>query len=253
MALVFTYLGYKIHKFFYSFMLIEVVIRVRLLNNVIQAIYHPRIQIIVTLILFLLFIYYFTLIAMNFLYDAFPNTNDTSNIISCLLRLFDQTFKQDGGIGAYIDISLTRNYNPQLFNPAGSFKFYYDNIFNFLILIFIFQMFLSIIKDFFSRQREDQDKFNETLQSVCLICGLKRGDLEKIYSNNKNGFNYHINVDHNIYDYICYLNYLHCKTKKEKIVEANVWRLHLSNNYFFLPKDKCFKLKIKQLGQVGKS
>src|SRR5690242_142779 len=90
MAIIFTILGFKLHDFFYSFMLIEVVIRVRLLNNVIQAIYHPRIQIVVTLVLFLLFIYYFTIIAMTFLHDTFPNTGDTNNLISCLLRLFDQ-------------------------------------------------------------------------------------------------------------------------------------------------------------------
>ena len=45
------------------------------------------------------------------------------------------------------------------------------------------------------------------------------------------------NHDHNIYDYICYLNYLENKIKREKIIEERVWQSHVSNNYFFLPKD----------------
>jgi hypothetical protein len=100
-------------------------------------------------------------------------------------------------------------------------------------------MFLSIIKDYFSRQREDQKKFDETVQKLCLICGIEREKLEKIYSNHKNAFDIHINHDHNIYDYICYLNYLQSKVKRERerIIESNVWKLHLNNNYLFLPKN----------------
>ncbi len=98
-------------------------------------------------------------------------------------------------------------------------------------------MFLSIIKDYFSRQREDQKKFDETVQKICLICELEREKIEKIYSNNKDAFEMHINYDHNIYDYICYLNYIQNKKDKDKIVEAKVWELHMNKYYFFLPKD----------------
>lgn len=93
MALGFTYLGYQYHDFFYSFMLIEVIIRVTLLKNVINAIYQPRYQIFVTLILFFLFIYYFSLFAITFLDDQFPNAHDKFNLIGTILRMLDQTFK----------------------------------------------------------------------------------------------------------------------------------------------------------------
>ncbi len=168
--------------------------------------------------------------------DLFLYEQDTGNMIDCILRLFDQTFKQDGGIGGYLNIKKRKSYNNVTYDIETDFKFYYDNIFNLLILIFIFQMFLSIIKDYFSRQREKHARFQQTLESKCLICGQERGDIEKIYSDYKNGFNIHINSDHNINDYICYLNYLHCKRKKAKFVENVVWKYHLSSNYLFLPK-----------------
>jgi len=99
-------------------------------------------------------------------------------------------------------------------------------------------MFLSIIKDYFSRKREEEKKFEETYQKKCIVCGIEREKLEKIYSNHKNAFEIHVQHDHNIYDYICYLIYLQNKTNRNKIIEENVWKLHLDNNYFFVPRNK---------------
>jgi hypothetical protein len=74
-------------------MLIEVIVRISVLKNVIFAIYKPRVQILITLFLFLIFIYYFTLLAIHLLPDDFPNENDTKTLIGAILRMIDQTFK----------------------------------------------------------------------------------------------------------------------------------------------------------------
>lgn len=112
----------------------------------------------------------------------------------------------------------------------------------FFLNILLLQMFLSIIKDYFSRQREDQEDFKETTQRLCLICDIDRETLEKTYSNHKNAFEIHTRFDHNIQDYICYLNYLENKLpyRRDKIVETKIWRYHLDNNYQFLPKKSYF-------------
>ena len=118
-------------------------------------------------------------------------------------------------------------------------RFFFDNLFNFFILILLIQMFLSIIKDYFSRQRESEQKFTDLRQRICLICNLERGEIEKVYSNNKNAIDIHIRHDHNLFDYICYLNYLETKyeKKRDKNIETIVWKNHSSNNYQFLPKN----------------
>ncbi len=100
-------------------------------------------------------------------------------------------------------------------------------------------MFLSIIKDHFSRERESQRKFEDTSKRICLTCGLEREKLEKIYSNHKKAFEIHIKYDHNIYDYICYLYYLQNKIK-DKTIEEKVYSLNSSKNYFFVPKDTYY-------------
>ena len=243
LALGFSIIGITIHHFFYGFMLVELVVRIKVMRNVLLAMYVPRRQIIITLIMFLILIYYFSIFALTFFNSHFPISDDTMNLGKTFMRMFDQTFKQDGGVGTYLQQSNDPVYVPYIPRAFVGLRFWYDNIFTYVILILIFQMFLSIIKDYFSSQREDQETFAETIEKICLICGIERETLEKIYSNHKNAFEIHINHDHNVSNYICYLNYLQCITKRDKIVEENVWQYHLRNNYLFLPKNTCFKLR----------
>ena len=37
------------------------------------------------------------------------------------------------------------------------------------------------------------------------------------------------------------LNYLQSLTKRDRIIEENVWQMHLRKDYVFLPKEVCFK------------
>ncbi len=93
LGLLFSYLGIFYHNFFYGFMLIEFIARVPVLRNVMYCIYQPRVQILVTLFLFIMFIYFFSLVAIIFFNKEFPNDLDTSNILNCIIRMIDQTFK----------------------------------------------------------------------------------------------------------------------------------------------------------------
>lgn len=46
---------------------------------------------------------------------------------------------------------------------------------------------------------------------MCFICGLKRGDFEKIGIS----FKYHINYEHNIWDYVNFLVFMKSLTIKD--------------------------------------
>ena len=122
------------------------------------------------------------------------------------LRVFDQGFKQDGGVGTYLDKTLEPHYVPYTYKTYLGIRFWYDNIFYYIAITTIFQMFLSIINNYFSSQREDQEKFAEIVETQCIICGIEREALEKMYSNHKAAFEIHTNHDHNIIDYISETN-----------------------------------------------
>ena len=234
------------HPFFYSVTLWELVLKIDALKTVINAITGPGFQIIITLILFFILEYIFSLFAIFNFPDHFPNQEDVKNIYKTFLRTIDQTFKQDGGVGSYLsDPTKESMLDVSESNSFIGLRFWFDNLFNFVVIIFIMGMFLSIIKDYFSRQREDQDNFKEIKQKKCLICGIMRGDIERIHSKNKNAFEVHTYYNHYIYDYVKYLSYLSLKGEKnqDRNIEMVVWQQHVMKNYFFLPKKTCFKLE----------
>ena len=241
LSLVFIVLGIKVHFFFYGFTLLELAVRINETKNVLLAIYKTLGKSMVTLLMFLVLVFYFALFALRYFNSHFPIHEDTNTFGKAYMRVLDQTFKQDGGVGTYLDKSLDPEYVPYILKDYLGLRFWFDNVFNFIIIVIILQIFTAIVKDYFSHLGENQQQFAEKLEKECLICGIDREKLEKIYSNHKNAFDIHINHDHNVSNYICYLNYLQSLTKRDRIIEENVWQMHLRKDYVFLPKEVCFK------------
>lgn len=171
----------------------------------------------------------------------FPEISDSKNFLSTFLRMIDQTFKQDGGIGTYLDQTKDPKYEPYSAKFYAGGRFFFDLIFFLLVNTLIFQMFLSMIIDYFTTTKENKEEFQKLKESQCLICEIEREDLEKIYSNLKNAFDLHVNHFHSLIDYIAFLVFLQASNLKDPIIDKEVWKLHLSNNFKYLPKGTCFK------------
>ena len=82
----------------------------------------------------------------------------------------------------------------------------------------IFQMFLSVIIDYFNETRERSETFNETMETECIICGISREKIEKINPNDKMAFDKHITNCHNVFNYLYYLMYLQSIDDKDVII-----------------------------------
>lgn len=68
---------------------------------------------------------------------------------------------------------------------------------------------------FMEKRKEDQRSEAKNLQirDVCFICGGLRNSIEKMRNSNK-GFYYHVELEHNLWNYIYYLIYLKNKERK---------------------------------------
>ena len=247
-SLFFIILGILLHPFFYCFVLLELVKRAEILQILLSALYVPIINIVKTLLLCIILEYLFAIVALTN-YKSHFRINDTKTMLKSFLKLFDQTFKQDGGVGAYLDVKNEPGYIPFVAKYYIGTRFVFDLIFFLLINMIAFQLFFNIVIDYFSQTREQTEEFTELSEIKCLICGLEREDLDKIYSNSKNAFELHINHAHNLIDYISYLVYLQKLSFKDPIIEERIWKLHLSNNISYLPKEVCFKQKEKEMLQ----
>ena len=212
------------------------------MQTVLKAMYKPLKSILITLLMFIILEYLFSLFAVSHYSSHFPNLTDTKNFSKTFMRMIDQTFKQDGGIGTYLDKSLDENFIRYSIPSYFNLRFLFDLLFFLLILLLIFQMFLSTIIDYFNETRENTEDFKEGLETQCSVCGMEREKIEKINSNEKNAFDKHIDYYHNAFNYIYYLMYLQSISFRDTIIEKTIWNLHLKKDLSYLPKNVCFKI-----------
>ena len=245
--IVFNLLGHTKHPFFYAFSLLELLNRVEVMLSVLKAMYVPGIYILINLFMFLMLEYLFSLFSLSIFTSHFPNIKDSKNFLQTFMRMLDQTFKQDGGIGTYLDQSLDPDYVQYSPKAYAGGRYWFDLIFYICIILIIFQIFTSIIIDYFMETRKNIEDFSKKSNTECLICGLKRELLEKLYSNVKDSFNKHTVYCHHIKNYINYLFYVQSLYYRDPIIEDVIWSYHLENNNIYLPKDTCFQLEERRI------
>ena len=248
--IVFIFLGLFKHPFFYGFSLLELCNRVDVMLLVLKAIYVPGLYLLVNLLMLIMLEYLFALFTLSFFNSHFPNIRDGKNFLQTYMRLFDQTFKQDGGIGTYLDQSLSPDYEPYTPKAYVGGRFWFDLIFYILIICVVFQISISVVLDYFFDALNNGKDFTKKSNTECLVCGLEREKLEKIYSNIKNGFNIHRIYCHHIMNYINYLFYVQSLSYRDPIIEEGIWKYHLNNNNIYLPIKTCFQMKEEKILEI---
>jgi hypothetical protein len=115
------------------------------MQTVLKAMYKPIKSILITLLMFIILEYLFSMFAVSNFTNHFPNGTDTLNFLKTFMRMIDQTFKQDGGIGTYLDKTLEDNYVPNSVPAYFNLRFFFDLIFFILILLLIFKCFYLLL------------------------------------------------------------------------------------------------------------
>ena len=180
-----------------SILLIDIIERSSTLKCIVKSFWIPRVQIIVTLVLFYLVAYYFIIFIYLFIPDSLPY-KDCLKFSNCYFILCDQTIKNSNGIINYLTEDGLYTSKTLWENP----RFWIDNWFAIFDLILVIQMFCGIIIDTFLSQRENNKEIEEDKNNVCFICGLKKAELNKYYSNSEKGFDEHIKLDHYLWNYM---------------------------------------------------
>ena len=117
--------------FFFSFHLFDVIVRFPVLLNVVKAVWIPRKSLALTMFLFIVLMYVFTLFGFYWLDQQYPPGYCDSMFV-CLITAWDKSFKNDGALGQFLlpldpsDSSKTSTY---------VLKFFFDNIFNISLMV----------------------------------------------------------------------------------------------------------------------
>ena len=210
-------IGCTLSPLYFAYYLFIATLKSKKLMTTIYALLLPIINILLLLMLYLLFEYFFAVLA----YIIFPgdfNERTCNTLINCFLYIVDQTHKEDGGIGAAIDPS---------YDEAGSKidinygRVVYDFFFAFIVLQIIIQLISGLIIDVFKELRGEVEKKEEDLKSSCIICGNSKEDIQRIQN-----YDYHIAKVHNIWHYVMFIVYL----QKKPAIDYNGTESYVHDN-----------------------
>lgn len=248
--------GVVAHPFFFAFHLLDVTKRYQELSLVLRAVSRPRRALVLTLCLFLILTYFFSLVGFRAFRGEFRDeaaceeammddpaaaetdprcTGQCSTLFRCFFQSLDFGFKNDGGIGGgLVDPS---GYSGLLWGA----RLLYDNLFNAMLMIILLNIVAGIIIDTFASLRDMRKAKQEDMLGVCFICSIDRATFDR-YTDA--GFDHHIKNEHNLWAYLHLIVYVHFKEHTELTgPEEYVKKKLKSKDISFFPINRAMSLR----------
>ncbi|CAG9329528.1 unnamed protein product [Blepharisma stoltei] len=201
--LAFAILGASIHPFFFSInLLMNMVYRYPTMQLICMSIRIPFKAMVSAWILMFLIVYIFGVVGYSLIHNDF--TDYCPSILVCSIYIFDQGWKQNGGIG----VSL-KNYAP---GELDYIRLLYDNLYNVIIVVTMLNVVQGIVMDVFAQIREKNNNDITDMKTKCFMCGLERDYIERVTNE---PFKHHICFEHCEWNYILYIAHILNKNKEE--------------------------------------
>ncbi|KAK9516864.1 hypothetical protein VZT92_024773 [Zoarces viviparus] len=266
-------LGLFVHEFFYSFLLFDLVIREETLLNVIKSVTRNGRSIILTAVLAIFLVYFFSIIGFLFLKDDFrmevdrlplPGKGDllsnngvadscvkdscpvstpknvpddgTERVCDTLLMCIITVLNQGLRNGGGVGDILRR---PSKEEPLFAARVVYDLLFFFIVIIIVLNLIFGVIIDTFADLRSEKQRKEEILKTTCFICGLERDK----FDNKTVSFEEHIKSEHSMWHYLYFLVLVRVKDPTEYTgPESYVAQMIAEKNLEWFPRMRAMSL-----------
>ncbi|XP_041852186.1 inositol 1,4,5-trisphosphate receptor type 2 [Melanotaenia boesemani] len=267
-------LGLFVHEFFYSILLIDLVFREETLLNVIKSVTRNGRSIILTALLAIFLVYFFSIIGFLFLKDDFrmevdplltpgerdllsnggaaetclkescplspsvsPDEDDRiERVCDTLLMCIVTVLNQGLRNGGGVGDILRR---PSKEEPLFAARVVYDLLFYFIVIIIVLNLIFGVIIDTFADLRSEKQKKEEILKTTCFICGLQRDK----FDNKTVSFEEHIKSEHNMWHYLYFLVLVRVKDPTEYTgPESYVAQMIKKKNLEWFPRMRAMSL-----------
>lgn len=245
-------MGIILHPFFFAFHLYEIMNQFKTCRIFIQSIIVPWRQLILAFIFYNILIYEYAVLGYYFFWQYFVDSTAENSLhvghycdslYMCYVTVFDQTNKEPGGVGSYLDFF---NENATFEND---YRALYDITFKILVPIIMLSIVKGIIVDTFGALREEDQQKTEDMESRCFICGIERESFDKIRTKT---FVEHIKESHNMWDYVHFLIYLNQKPKTELSGEEYyVYSDYVRGKYQWVPNKMCQEIDDNEENDVN--
>jgi NTP pyrophosphatase (non-canonical NTP hydrolase) len=160
----------------------------------------------------------------------------------CFVHILTTGIRNGGGVG---DVMNKKTWADESFGPRTVFDFCFWVV---MIIIFLNILF-GIILDTFASLRDDRNKKEEDMKSICFICGLEASSLERQGIQ----FSVHCLNEHNVWHYLYFMHHLKRKDKDNYTgQESYVCEKLSEKDINFFPSGMCLSLHTKN-EDAGKS
>ena len=229
----------------YLFIIVEILFIINIvptLFDVFKAMKLKYLHILLVLLFDFLLVYIFMWFGFFFfqdffVYDDILESTSGSTItesycyssVPCFLIYVSLGARAGGGITESMN-KVSYQKDPKLFFA----RFFHDLLYFFIIILILGNVFLGIIIDTFGDLREKQGDNEEDRINICFICQLSS---DACLTRNID-FDKHVNNDHNIWNYVYFLAYLHLNNPNNfNRVENSVWEKLEAQDYSWFPID----------------
>ncbi|KAL4460255.1 hypothetical protein ABPG74_000006 [Tetrahymena malaccensis] len=233
------------NEFFLALLLFDVFWRFPMLRSVLHAVWRPRESILLTMFLFFICTYMFSLTAFYFFVDRFDTLCD--NLLTCYSVIFDYMYKNDGGITSFFAPNGPDDF---LQYYGANYSLDWLSLWNFLyffiIITLLFSIVTGIIIDTFGLLRDEEDQKKRNIKDSCLICSIDRAIIDKVSPHNQ-GFQHHIDVEHNLWNYIFYISYLKEKNRNYMLgAESEIYQKVKIKDISWFPLNRSLSINQNQ-------
>jgi len=212
------------------------------LLNILKSFYDKFYSLLICLILTYLIIYVYNWLVIFYMRDTinFENIIDYQSgqyitehfchsSLQCLLIMINYGYRCYAGISENLPMLSTRN-NINMY--LG--RFIYDLTFFIIVTMIMGNITLGLIVDTFGELRDETYNYENDRNNICFICQLSRdGCLLKNID-----FNEHIKKEHNLWNYVYFLIYLHLYNPNDfSRIEGFVWDKLPEKKYTWFPID----------------
>jgi inositol 1,4,5-triphosphate receptor type 3 len=150
--------------------------------------------------------------------------------IQCYLVLISYGTRSGGGIGDKLPVVSYKNDTNMFIS-----RFFFDMTFYVFVIMIMGNVTFGLIVDSFGALRDETYNYDYDKNNICFICQMSKDDCLL----NNIDFDNHINNDHNIWNYVYFLCYLHLYDSNNfSRLEGFVWDKLIENDYGWIPLNK---------------
>lgn len=244
MSVIFSFLGTFYSVVFFAFLLLDIVDRSVILNNVIKSVTNNYKQLLMTFLLGILLLYIYAAIGFysvfRYQYDPDEPTDFDyycSTVWQCFLSLTNQALTTGNGVGG--------PFKEIPYHEEGYVtRYFFDLLYFLMILIILLNIIFGIIIDTFAELRDQKSLKDYDETNRCFICNLERTSFEK----EGKSFERHVRVEHSIWNYLYYIVYLQSKDKLEyNGTESYIFDKLQKDDLSWFPIQRAMSLNYKTL------